>query len=278
MGFLDGKVAVVTGAGRGLGREYALALAKEGAKVVVNDTGCNLDGSGRDKTVADMVVEEILSLGGTGVPSYESVASAEGAEKIMDTAMKSFGRLDILINNAGIIKDRTILKMSDEEWDEVLNVILRGTFFCIRSAGRIMKSQGGGRIINTSALTGVFGNYGQANYSSACAGIIGLTKTAAIEFARYGITVNCVMPVALTRMTRGLPAFKGVKEEEFSPSLCTPLILYLCSDRADWITGYTFGICGGKVFVCRTHITKGVKRKVWTQEGIHESIRKILEE
>jgi len=278
MRFLEGKIAIVTGGGRGLGREYAIALAREGAKVVVNDPGFEIDGSGGNREIAEKVAEEIKTQGGMAVPSFDSVASSEGVENIIKTAVKNFGGVDILINNAGILRDRTITEMNDEEWDDVINVILKGSFLCMRSAGRIMKERGWGRIINTSSLIAVFGNYGQANYSAACAGVIGLTKTGAIEFAKHGITVNCILPLAITRMTENHPSFKGVNKDEFSPDLCVPLVLYLLSDLADSITGYVLGIHGGEIFAYKTYLTKGVKKKKWTIEEIHQNLRKIIEE
>jgi len=278
MGILEGKVAVVTGGGRGLGREYSIALAKEGARVVVNDPGFEIDGSGGDREIAEKVVEEIRAQGGIAVPSFDSVASSEGVEKMIRTALENFGGVDILINNAGILRNNTITEMSDEEWESVINVILKGSFLCIRAAGRIMKEKKWGRIINTSSLTAVFGSYGQANYSSASAGVMGLTRTAAIEFARYGITVNCVLPLAVTRLTENHPSFQGIDKNEFSPDLCVPLVLYLLSDLADTITGYVFGVHGGEIFAYKTYLTKGVKKKRWTIEEIHQNLKKIIEE
>lgn len=277
-GLLEGKVAIVTGGGRGLGREYAIALAKEGAKVVVNDTGVEIDGSRRNPEIAEKVVEEIHKEGGIAIPNFDSVSSSEGAENIIKTALKNFGGVDILINNAGILRDRTLLKMNDDEWDAVIDVILKGSFLCMRYAGKIMKVRNWGRIINTSSLIGVFGNYGGANYSSACSGIIGLTKTGAIEFTKYGITVNCILPLARTRMTENHPAFKNLNEDEFSPASCVPLLLYLTSDLASSITGYVIGIQGKEIFAYKTYLTKGVKKGRWTLEEIHQNFRKIIEE
>ncbi len=278
MWLLEGKVAIITGGGRGLGREYAIALAREGARVVVNDPGFEIDGSGGNKEVVEKVVEEIRTQGGIAVPNFDSVAEADGVEKIIATAVKNFGGVDILINNAGIISDKPILEISKEEFDRVIDVILKGSFLCMRSSAKIMKERGWGRIINTSSLTGIFGNYGGANYSSACAGIIGLTKTAAIEFAKYKITVNCILPLAITRMTENHPSFKDVKKEEFAPELCVPVVMYLLSDLADSVTGNVIGIHGGEIFAYKTYLTRGMKKKKWTVEEIHQNFRKIIEE
>jgi NAD(P)-dependent dehydrogenase (short-subunit alcohol dehydrogenase family) len=209
-GLLQGKVAVVTGAGGGIGREHALALAREGARVVVNDLGSDRHGGGRGGEMADAVVAEIRAAGGEAVPSYDSVATREGADGIVWTATSRFGGLDVLVNNAGILRDRTLLNMSDDDFDRVLEVHLRGTFLCTQAAARVMKVQGrGGRIVNTTSLSGLVGNFGQANYGAAKAGVYALTRVAALELERIGVTVNAVAPVALTRMTRDLAMMKS---------------------------------------------------------------------
>ncbi|HXX93895.1 MAG TPA: SDR family NAD(P)-dependent oxidoreductase, partial [Planctomycetota bacterium] len=202
MKLLEGKVAIVTGAGGGLGRSHALAFAAQGARVVVNDPGVSREGAGTTPKMADAVVEEIRKAGGQAAPSYDSVATTEGAEAIVRTAQSAFGRVDILVNNAGILRDKTIHNMTDEMWDLVLAVHLRGTFACTRAAARVMKEQGsGGRIINTTSVAGLKGNFGQSNYSAAKAGIYGFTLTAAQEFRKDSITVNAIAPLAKTRMT-----------------------------------------------------------------------------
>src|SRR5215831_19003680 len=189
MGLFDGKVVIITGAGAGIGRSHALAFAKEGAKVVVNDVGSDRAGGGKGSEAADRVVLEIKTAGGEAVPNYESVARREGAESILWTALSKFGRVDVLVNNAGVLRDRAFLNMSDADWDLVQSVHLKGTYYCSQVVGRIMKVQGkGGRIINTTSMSGLLGNFGQANYSAAKAGIYGLTRTMAIELAKANVT------------------------------------------------------------------------------------------
>ena len=281
MGLLDGKVAIVTGAGRGIGREEAIALAKEGAKVVVNDLGSEVDGSGKSTMIADQVVEEIKKLGGEAVPNYDSVATREGAQNIVKTALDNFGRVDILVNNAGILRDKTLLKMTDEMWDIVIEVHLKGTFLCTQEAARVMKEQGqGGRIINTTSFSGLIGNFGQSNYGAAKAGIYGFTRVTALELIRYGITVNAIAPVALTRMTKDLPMFQGASEEDLGPQHIAPVVVYLASDLSKDVNGKIIGIQGRHIFAYRMTVTEGVKKDsgMWTPQEIHENIKKILGE
>lgn len=281
MGLLDGKVAIVTGAGRGIGREHALALAREGAKVVVNDLGGEVDGSGKSSMVADTVVKEIKDAGGEAVPNYDSVSSAEGAKNIVKTAMDNFGRLDILVNNAGILRDKTLLKMTEEMWDIVIEVHLKGTFLCTKEAATVMKEQGqGGRIINTSSFSGLLGNFGQSNYGAAKAGIYGFTRVASMELIRYGITVNAIAPVALTRMTKDLPMFQGQKEEDIGPQHISPVVVYLASDLSKDVNGKIIGVQGRQVYAYQMKVTEGVKKDsgMWSPQEIHENIKKILGE
>jgi NAD(P)-dependent dehydrogenase (short-subunit alcohol dehydrogenase family) len=263
---LKGKVAVVTGAGRGIGRAEALALAAEGAKVVVNDLGGASDGSGASKTPAEEVVAEIKKMGGEAVPNYDSVATAEGGENIIKTAIDAFGKIDILVNNAGILRDRMLFNMTEEEWDIVMKVHLYGTFHCTRPACVYMRQQRWGRIINTSSISGL-GNIGQANYSAAKEGIIGFTRTAALDLGRYGITVNAIRPNAATRMTltedvknsmRKKAASMGITSEEdfekffnsfFSskPEHIAPMVVYLATEEAGHINGRNFFINGNQI-------------------------------
>jgi NAD(P)-dependent dehydrogenase (short-subunit alcohol dehydrogenase family) len=277
---LEGKVAAVTGAGGGIGREHALALARAGAKVVVNDLGSDRHGGGKASQMADQVVEEVKALGGEAAASYDSVATREGADGVVWTALNRFGHLDILVNNAGILRDRTLLNMSEDDFDRVLEVHLRGTFLCTQAAARAMKLSGrGGRIVNTTSLSGLLGNFGQANYASAKAGIYGLTRVAALELQKAGITVNAVAPVAITRMTSDLAMFKGATEKDLGPQFIAPVVVFLASDLAQDVTGQVVGVQGGKVFLYRMETTAGVERDpargLWTPEELKASWEKI---
>ncbi len=277
---LEGKVAAVTGAGGGIGREHALALARAGARVVVNDVGSDRHGGGASSRMADQVVEEVKALGGEAAASYDSVTTREGADGVVWTALNRFGRLDVLVNNAGILRDRTLLNMSEDEFDRVLEVHLRGTFLCTQAAARAMKLAGrGGRIVNTTSIAGLLGNFGQANYASAKAGIYGLTRVAAVELQKAGITVNAVAPVALTRMTSDLAMMKGATEKDLGPQFVAPVVVFLASDLARDITGQVVGVQAGKVFLYRVETTTGVEKDPstgpWTPEEIEASWAKI---
>ncbi|MEK6607768.1 MAG: SDR family NAD(P)-dependent oxidoreductase [Myxococcota bacterium] len=276
MGILDGKVAIVTGSGGGIGRAEALLLAKEGAKVVVNDLGGARDGTGADASAAQKVVDEIRGGGGSAVANHDSVADPAGAERIVKTALDSFGQVDVLINNAGILRDKTLLKMSDEMWDVVVAVHLRGTFLCTRAAAKAMVERGrGGRIINTTSVSGLIGNFGQANYSAAKAGIYGFTRTASMELTnKYKITVNAIAPVALTRLTEDLPmvaSMPGAKEM-LAPDHVAPVALFLASDLAADISGTIVGVQGTQVSVYRMIQTTGTMPRgaAWTPNELRE--------
>ena len=280
MGMFDGKVAIITGAGAGIGRSHALAFAKEGAKVVVNDLGGDRSGGGKASEAADRVVLEIRTAGGEAVANYESVATREGAESILWTALSKYGRVDILVNNAGVLRDRSFLNMSDADWDVVNNVHLKGTFYCSQQVARFLKVQGkGGRIINTTSLSGMLGNFGQANYSAAKAGIYGLTRTMAIELAKANVTVNAIAPVALTRMTEDLAGMKGLSADQIGPQFISPVVLFLASDLAADITGQVLGVHGPKLFVYRMEQTEGVEKDsrkgLWTPQEIREAWARI---
>jgi NAD(P)-dependent dehydrogenase (short-subunit alcohol dehydrogenase family) len=280
MGLFDGKVVIVTGAGAGIGRSHALAFAREGARVVVNDLGGDRHGGGKSSEAADKVVEEIKAGGGEAVASYESVATREGADSILWTALSRFGKVDVLVNNAGVLRDRSFLNMTEADWNLVQDVHLKGTFLCSQAVGRQMKLQGkGGRIINTTSLSGLLGNFGQGNYSAAKAGIYGLTRTLAIEFQKMGVTVNAIAPVALTRMTEDLPMLKGVTPEQLGPQLISPVVLFLASDLAADLTGQIVGVQGGKIFLYRMEQTAGVekdpKQGLWTPQEIKEAWGKL---
>ena len=247
MGLLDGKVVIVTGAGGGLGREHALLLAQEGAAIVVNDLGGARDGSGSGSAMADQVVDEIKAAGGEAVANYESVTSVEGGEKILKTALDAFDQVDILINNAGILRDKTLSKMEESEWDSVVAVHLKGTYCATRPVFNHMKERGaGGVIVNTSSTSGLVGNFGQTNYGAAKAGIAGFTRCLALEGKKYNIRVWGLAPVAVTRMTEDLA---GMGNEEsraaMSPARVSPAVLYMVSDLSKDKTG-RFLFAGGK--------------------------------
>jgi NAD(P)-dependent dehydrogenase (short-subunit alcohol dehydrogenase family) len=256
---LGGKVAIVTGAGRGIGREHALALARAGAKVVVNDLGAALSGEGRDDTPARQVVREIEELGGTATANGENVADFEGARRLVEQALEEFGRLDILVNNAGILRDRMLVNMSEAEWDAVIAVHLKGHFAPTRHAAahwRALSKSGEevrARVVNTSSPSGVFGNVGQSNYGAAKAGIAAFTIIAAQELHRYGVTVNCIAPNARTRMTEetfdlGAPS-DGF--DPLDPANMSPVVVALCAGEAQGITGQVFHVWGGAVNALR---------------------------
>ena len=248
----EGRVAIVTGAGRGIGREHALSLAAQGAKVVVNDLGGGVDGSGGDASPAQQVVDEIRAMGGEAVANGDSVSDWAGAERLVQTAVDTFGDLHVVVNNAGILRDRMLFSMAEEEWDAVINVHLKGTFAPSRFACSYWRerSKAGeavdGRIINTTSVSGIYGNPGQTNYGAAKAGIAAFTNIAALEMARYGVTVNAVAPVALTRMTEGLGPAPETDEdrERRSPRWIAPIVTWLASAEAKGVTGRVFEASG----------------------------------
>jgi len=280
MGILSGKVAIVTGAGGGIGRDEALALAQEGAAVVVNDLGGSRDGGGGGHRMADSVVEEIQKAGGTAVANYDTVATVEGGQAILKTALDSFGQADVLVNNAGILRDKTLAKMTEAEWDVVVAVHLKGTFCVTQPVFNWMRERNqGGSIINTSSTSGLEGNFGQTNYGAAKAGIAGFTRCLALEGKKYGIRVNAIAPVALTRLTEDLAGFQDEKlKERMSPAHIAPLIVYLASDLAKDITKTTFFVGGGKISEMRMVRTEGVTKAegLWTPNEIAAQIGQIL--
>jgi NAD(P)-dependent dehydrogenase (short-subunit alcohol dehydrogenase family) len=250
---LAGKVAVVTGAGRGIGRGEALALASEGARVVVNDLGGGVDGSGESTSPAEEVVAEIKKLGGEAAANYDSVATEQGGQNIIKTAMDTFGKVDILVNNAGILRDRMLFNMSEEDWDTVLKVHLYGHFHTIRAVSPLFRQQRYGRIINTASVAGLNATtYGQANYGAAKEGIVGLTRKVARDMGRYGVTCNCIRPNAGTRLTLSDEMKEArpdamARFEEMKPEGIAPLIVWLASDDAANVNGRTFFVEKGRV-------------------------------
>jgi len=271
---LQGKSIVITGSGRGIGRALAMLAAAEGAKVVVNDPGVSMDGSGSDKSPADEVVDAIRSAGGTAVANYDSVASMQGGENIVKTCVDSFGRIDCLINVAGILRDRMIFNMSEQEWDDVIAVHLKGHFACTRAAVVLMRQQRYGRIINFSSISGLRGNAGQANYGAAKAGIAGFTRVVARDLGRYGVTCNAIAPMAITRMTAAVPQRPGSvvtgDVQEMLPEHIAPMTLYLATDEAWNINGQIFHVAGGMVSLARTEtpIATITKNGKWTLEEL----------
>ena len=256
---LEGKVAVVTGGGNGIGREISKLMGAEGAKVVVNDLGTAVDGAGQSSSVADETVQMIKDAGGEATPNYESVATPEGGESIIQMAVDTYGKLDILVHVAGILRDRMIFNMSIEEWDAVINVHLRGAYCVNKPACVLMRQQKSGSIINFSSISGA-GNSGQANYAAAKAGILGLTRTVARDMAKYGVRANAIWPGADTRMTATVPeaarqlrAERGIAQQvtqtvtERRPENVASVVAFLASDEAADITGWTVGISGDRL-------------------------------
>jgi len=248
----EGRVVVVTGAGRGIGREHALSLARHGAHVVVNDLGGAVDGSGGDASPAQQVVKEIEALGGKAVANGDDISSFDGAERLIKTAVETFGDLHGVVNNAGILRDRMMANMSEAEWDAVIKVHLKGTFSPSHFAAAYWRDQSkagkpvDGRIINTTSVSGIYGNIGQANYGAAKAGIAAFTVITALELARYGVTVNAVAPVALTRMTENLQPTPPTDEEREaqSPRWIAPIVTWLAGSEAGHVTGRIFEASG----------------------------------
>ncbi len=261
-GICDGRVVIITGSGGGIGREHALAFAREGAKVVVNDLGGARDGTGGDAGPAQRVADEIVAMGGEAVANTDDVSNWDGAAGLVQQAVDTFGTLHVLVNNAGILRDRMIANMAEAEWDAVIKVHLKGTFAPTHHAVAYWRDQSkagapvDARVINTSSSSGIFGNVGQANYGAAKAGIAAFTIIASQEFARYGVTVNAIAPVALTRMTEDLAVIKTMsdqgKESGFdplAPDNVSPTAVYLGSELSRGITGRVFGVYGGSVTV-----------------------------
>ena len=297
---LKGKVAVVTGAGRGIGRAHALALAAEGAKVVVNDLGGAVDGTGADKSPADEVVAEIKKTGGEAVANYDSVSSMAGGENIIKTAIDTFGKIDILVNNAGVLRDRMIFNTTEEEWDTVISVHLKGHFTTTKFACIAFRQQRSGRIVNTASESGL-GSLGQANYSAAKEGIIGLTRTVARDMGKYGITCNAIRPRAATRMTvnpelqaamakkaevgmgsigtsSGLTADESGSISLMGPEMVSPMVVYLCLDEAANINGCNFVVGGGEISLYSdpVPVRSIYKNGIWTIDELVALVPKSL--
>jgi NAD(P)-dependent dehydrogenase (short-subunit alcohol dehydrogenase family) len=285
MGLFSGKVVIVTGSGNGIGRAEAHYFANKGASVVVNDVGGDRSGTGKDARAADVVVEEIKAAGGDAIATYSSVTDLDGADMILWTALNKYKRVDVLVNNAGILRDKAMLNMSVAEWDAVLDVHLKGSFLMTRAFGRALKQQGPPKdgasyaIVNTTSMSGLLGNFGQANYSSAKAGLFGLTRTSSIELQRTGCRVNAIAPVALTRMTEDIPLMSGISAEQMGPQHIAPVVAWLASDLAKDLTGRVFGVHGPKVFEYKMTQSEGLDAPPaggeWTPESLQEHLAKI---
>ncbi len=262
MGLLDGKVAIITGAGGGLGRAHALLLAKEGASVVVNDLGGDRAGGGKGSAMADQVVDEIKAAGGQAVANYDSVTTVEGGQNILKTALDAFGKVDILINNAGILRDKTHAKMDEADWDLVIAVHLKGTFCVTRPVFTHMRERGeGGVIVNTSSTSGLLGNFGQTNYGAAKAGVMGFTRCLALEGKKYGIRAWGLAPMAVTRMTEDLPGMGGEDmKATMDPAKVSPTVLYMVSSLSKDKTGVCLYAGPGKVRELRMVWSEGVAK------------------
>jgi (3R)-3-hydroxyacyl-CoA dehydrogenase / 3a,7a,12a-trihydroxy-5b-cholest-24-enoyl-CoA hydratase / enoyl-CoA hydratase 2 len=272
----DGKVAVVTGAGGGLGRSHALLLASRGAKVVVNDLGGAADGSGAGSSMADKVVAEIKALGGEAVPNYDSVATLHGGANIIKTAIDKFGRIDILINNAGILRDLSFLKMDEGSWDIIFAVHVKGAFCVTKAAWPVMRDQQYGRILMTSSAAGIYGNFGQTNYSAAKMALIGLGQTLALEGKKYNIHTNIIAPIADSRLTATvLP--EDIRKK-LKPEFVSPLAAYLCSESCA-MSGGLFEAGAGSFFHLKWSRSKGVALKgdVVSIEKVAENFGKITD-
>jgi NAD(P)-dependent dehydrogenase (short-subunit alcohol dehydrogenase family) len=274
MGLLEGKVAIITGSGGGLGREHALAMSKEGASLVINDLGGSRDGTGAGQNMADAVVAEIVQAGGEAVSNYDNVASVEGGQNILKSALDAFGKVDALVNNAGILRDKSFAKMTEDLWDPVITVHLKGTYCVTHAVFNHMKESGnGGVLINTSSTSGLNGNFGQSNYGAAKAGIAGLTRCLAIEGKKYGIRAFIIAPIAVTRMTSDLPGFDDEKlKATLNPAVISPLVTYLASDLSAEQSGKTFFVAGGRIAEMRVVTGEGVTKQedggLWTAEEI----------
>ena len=292
MGALEGRVAIITGAGRGLGREHALLFASEGAKVVVNDLGGAIDGSGDDRSAAELVVDEIKSFGGEARANSDDVASSDGAQRLINTAVEAFGDLHVLVNNAGILRDRMLVNMSEEDWDSVIHVHLKGHFLPTRYAAAYWREQvKEGRtvtasVVNTSSTSGLLGNPGQTNYGAAKAGIAAFTVIAASELGRYGVRVNAIAPAARTRMTEATPGLGDIVKaphdpgafDVWNPANVSPLVAYLATEGCP-LTGRVLFVQGGEVRVFQpwTMTSTLDKGDRWTVEELAKQLPPLFD-
>jgi NAD(P)-dependent dehydrogenase (short-subunit alcohol dehydrogenase family) len=273
LGF-DGKVAIITGAGGGLGRSHALELARRGALIVVNDLGGASDGTGSSESAAQKVVDEIKALGGEAVPSYDSVATPEGGANIVKTAVDAFGSVHVIINNAGILRDTSFKNMTPEELNPVLDVHLRGAFYVTQPAWQLMRDQGYGRIVNTSSGAGIFGNFGQTNYGAAKMGLVGLTRVLAVEGAKNNIKANAIAPVAKTRMTEDI---LGPLADKLGPEFVTPIVTYLAHEECS-VSGEVYTVGGGRVARVFIGVTPGFTDPELSPESVRDHLDEVRAE
>ncbi|MFP5377719.1 MAG: SDR family NAD(P)-dependent oxidoreductase [Acidimicrobiia bacterium] len=270
----EGRVAVVTGAAGGLGRQHALLLASRGARVVVNDVGGSVRGEGADEGAAARTAQEIVELGGEAVPDAHTVATPEGGEAVVRTALEAFGRVDIVVNNAGILRDKAFHNLTPDLVDPVVDVHLKGAFWVTRPAWALMRAQGYGRVVCTTSSSGILGNFGQSNYGAAKTGLVGLVRVLAAEGARYGIRANAVAPLARTRMTEEL---LGPLADRLSPALVSPVVAWLCSEGCP-VSGEVFAVGGGRVARFFTGLTPGWFDPDLTVESVRDHVEAIRAE
>ena len=292
MGVLQDRIAIITGAGRGVGREHALLFAREGAGVVVNDLGGAADGSGADAGPAQQVVDEIKAAGGHAIANTDDISTSAGAKALIDAAVEEFGDLHVLVNNAGILRDRFLAQMTDDDWDDVISVHLRGHFAPTRAAAAYWKDrtkageQVRASVINTSSIAGLTGNPGQANYAAAKAGIAAFTVVAAKELERYGVRCNAIAPFARTRLTLNTPGLGAVMAEPegdafdlFNPANVSPLVAYLATEECP-VTGGVFHILGGQIGLFRNWTMQGTieRGEAWTAEELPDALAQLIKE
>lgn len=283
-GMLEGKVVAVTGAGRGIGREIALACAREGAAVVVNDYGVTAEGEGSDATPAHAVVAEIVSAGGRAAANIASVADPDGATSIIELAVREFGRIDAVVNNAGILRDRIFHKMTHADWREVIDVHLNGCFYVSHAAARHFREQGSGAYVNFTSSSGVIGSLGQANYAAAKMGIVGLSTSMALDMQRYGVRSNCIMPFAWSRLVATIPATNDVERtrierlKSMTADKIAPLAVFLCSEAAREVTGQVFSVRKNEIFLFNHSrpIRSLHRAEGWTPQSIVDQLLPAL--